>query len=394
MTTLTAAEAARDALIAWFADESANAAVAFKNAKDNGSKVIGVYCGFMPCELVRAAGAIPVSLCGNDNDAISAAEVDLPRAFCPLIKSSYGLAITDTCPYFYFSDALIGETTCDGKKKVFELLRAYKPVHVMQLPFAAGDCTDPGLSWWTNEIMRVKTFVEEQVGAEITAEALSAAIRRSNEETDLLRQVAAYFADDDPPLTWTQMLIVQDGGGFLVEQEPYFEKLRELIGILGEIHGERLRDPRPRGTRPRVMVTGTPMAPETNKVMRLAEEAGADVVCHDACSGIKMYERSIDEGIDPFEALARYTLGIPCACMSPNRGRTELLHRSVDTYRVEGVIDTVWQSCHTFNVESVEVGRYTRDVLQLPYLKLETDYSESDLGQLRTRIEAFVEQML
>lgn len=382
-----------DELIGWFREKAAWAQIDFKNAKDAGRKVVGIYCGFMPGELVRAAGAVPVSLCGNDSEAMSAAEVDLPRNFCPLIKSSYGLAITDTCPYFYFADAVIGETTCDGKKKVFELLRALKPVHVMQLPFAGGDATEPAYSWWLMEVEKVSDFVEDVAGTAITEESLSAAIRKSNEVRGLLGRVASFFAEDDPPMTWTQMLTVQDAGNFLVEQDDYIAKLGELIHALQSVADERGASPRTSHARPRVMVTGTPMSPETNKVMRLAEEAGAHVVCHDACSGVKMYDRTIDEHGDPWEALARYTLGIPCACMSPNNGRTDLLERSVETYRVQGVIDTVWQSCHTFNVESVEVGRFTRESLQLPYLKLETDYSETDIGQLRTRIEAFVEQI-
>ncbi len=144
---------------------------------------------------------------------------------------------------------------------------------------------------------------------------------------------------------------------------------------------------------PRVLVTGSPMSPETNKVMRLAEDSGARVVAHDACSGTKMFDRLVDGDGDPVDALVRYTLDIPCACMSPNDGRVELLRTSVSTYGVEGVIDTVWQACHTFNVESVIVQRACREELHVPCLKIETDYSEADEGQLRTRIEAFVEQM-
>ncbi len=135
------------------------------------------------------------------------------------------------------------------------------------------------------------------------------------------------------------------------------------------------------------------MSPETNKVMRIAEEAGALVVAHDACSGTKMFERLVDEDGEPLDALTRYTLEIPCACMSPNDGRLDLLRSSVDTYGVQGVIDMVWQACHTFNVESVLVQDACRDELHLPCMKIETDYSDADEGQLRTRIEAFVEQV-
>jgi len=87
--------------------------------------VIGFYCLYSPMEIAVAAGAIPLPLCGTRNDPIAAAENILRRNLCPLIKSSFGFAVTDTCPFFRFSDIIIGDTTCDGKKKIFELLSRY-----------------------------------------------------------------------------------------------------------------------------------------------------------------------------------------------------------------------------------------------------------------------------
>ncbi len=360
----------------------------FKAAKEAGTKVVGLYCGYIPFELVRAAGAVPVSLCGSDVEAIPAAEVELPRNFCPLIKSSYGLAITDTCPFFHFADALIGETTCDGKKKVFELLKSLKPVHVMQLPF---DVNAPrALEHWHAEIERVTEFLEGVTGQTVTDERLRDEIAYENNMRRLLQRINRTFERPVPALTWTQMLNVRSLTDFVIDRDPYVALLTELAEAV------ELADAADAATgdgRPRVLVTGTPMSPETNKVMRLAEESGARVVAHDACSGTKSFDRLIDETGDPIDALARFTLGIPCACMSPNDGRLELLRRTVDTYEVQGVIDTVWLACHTFNVESVLVQRACRDELAVPFLKIETDYSDADEGQLRTRIEAFVEQM-
>ena len=105
-----------------------------KALKDQGQRVVGVFCSFVPTELIYAAGAIPIGLCAFTEEPIPAAEAHLPRNLCPLIKASYGFALTDTCPYFYFSDFIIGETTCDGKRKMFELLDEIKPTYVMQLP--------------------------------------------------------------------------------------------------------------------------------------------------------------------------------------------------------------------------------------------------------------------
>ena len=99
-----------------------------------GGKIAGVYCIYAPGELIRAAEVVPVSLCGKKQAPIKYAEQDLPATLCPLIKSSYGYAVTDTCPFFEFSDVLIAETTCDGKKKMYEFMAHLKPLHLMHLP--------------------------------------------------------------------------------------------------------------------------------------------------------------------------------------------------------------------------------------------------------------------
>jgi benzoyl-CoA reductase/2-hydroxyglutaryl-CoA dehydratase subunit BcrC/BadD/HgdB len=366
------------------------ARIRFKEAKDTGLKVVGIYCGYIPSELVRAAGAIPVSLCGDDASVIPQAEVELPRNFCPLIKSSYGLAITDTCPFFHFSDALIGETTCDGKKKVFELLADRKPVHVMQLPYDKG--APHVLEGWRQELDRVAEFLTGVTGVVPTSRRLAEEIRYENEIRRALQRVVRTFERPRPALAWSQMLRVRSLTDFVVDREPYLALITELAEAIesADAVAEAAQPARPL---PRLLITGSPMSPETNKVMRIAEESGALVVAHDACSGTKMFDRLVDEALGPWDAIATYTLHIPCACMSPNDGRLDLLRSSVSVYGVEGVIDTVWQACHTFNVESVLVARTCREELEIPCLKIETDYSDADEGQLRTRIEAFVEQI-
>ena len=105
-----------------------------KEIKDNGGRIVGVYCSFVPQELLMAASAAAAPLCASSDEPIPAAETKLPRNLCPLIKASYGFALTDTCPYFYFSDFIVGETTCDGKRKMFELMNELKETYVMQLP--------------------------------------------------------------------------------------------------------------------------------------------------------------------------------------------------------------------------------------------------------------------
>lgn len=375
-----------DGIVDEFERHTLQTGVDLKELKDRGRRVVGLYCSYMPVELVRAAGAVPVSLCGGREQAFDVAERDLPRSFCPLIKTSYGMAVSETCPFFHFSDCIIGETTCDGKKKVFELMAGLKPVHVMQLPFRQD--APESRAFWLNQIRRAARFIEGQTGGVITETGLKAAIAEENIVRRMLMEATASFERDDPPVSWSRMLHVYHARNFMHDTARYLLLLRRLIAALDDAPPSPVRR-----LKPRILVTGTPISPASDKVMHTVEEAGGRVVCHDACSGVKAFDRTVSEEGDPFEALAERTLSIPCACMSPNAGRFDLLRRSAERYRVDGVIDTVLHACHTFNVESALVKRFVTKDLGLPYMKIETDFSESDAGQVRTRIEAFLEMV-
>lgn len=105
-----------------------------KGFKDKGGKLVGYLCTYAPLEIIDAAGAAAVGLCGTSNETVSVAETMLPQNLCPLIKSTYGFALSQKCPFTYFSDLIVGETTCDGKKKMHELLDDVKDTYVLHLP--------------------------------------------------------------------------------------------------------------------------------------------------------------------------------------------------------------------------------------------------------------------
>ena len=130
-----------------------------KELKEQGRRIVGVFCTFTPWELILAADAVAVVLCGIGDDNIPAAEVRLPKNLCPLIKASYGAAVTDKCPFFYFSDMVLAETTCDGKKKMYELMGELKHCHIMQLP--PGRYGKGALEFWKQEVISVKEDLEQ-----------------------------------------------------------------------------------------------------------------------------------------------------------------------------------------------------------------------------------------
>ena len=110
-----------------FAEQRKNSFLTMKELKDKNIPVIGAYCTYFPQEIAMAMGAVTVGLCSTSDETIPVAERDLPRNLCPMVKASYGFAVSDKCPFFYFSDVVVGETTCDGKKKKGHLSDTAKP---------------------------------------------------------------------------------------------------------------------------------------------------------------------------------------------------------------------------------------------------------------------------
>ena len=355
-------------------------------AKEEGRKVIGYYCLFSPVEIALAAGAIPVSLCGSKDDPIEKAEKVLPRNLCPLIKSSYGSAVTDTCPFFRLSDLVVGETTCDGKKKMFELLAQLRPLHILQLP--QNQDPETALPFWSYQIRKFKERIENETGTRITDEKLSDAIRLTNDERRAKKALMDLAKKRPSPVAGREILSITHQISFFMDKRKGINLIHEFID---EIQGNGQQGGSPFDTKaPRILLTGVPVGVDSDKVIRLIERAGADVVCFESCGGYKSVFL-VNENKEPLQALAEKYLATPCSIMSPNTGRYELLSEMIEEFSVDGVVDLTWQACHTYNIESYSIGRFVEEKFHLPFLHLETDYSESDTEQLRVRIEAFLE---
>ena len=356
--------------------------------QDKGRKVAGLYCLFAPVEIVRAAGAIPVSLCGKKEKPIEDAEKTLPANLCPLIKSSYGYAVTDTCPFFAASDFLIGETTCDGKKKMYEFLGRIKPLHLMHLPYSTDE--PHALRFWHEEILRFAKFVEDFTGQRIDKDHLRFQIRIHNDIRKLIRKISRFQAAARAPISGLDMMSVMETKSCFANPEEYVSLLQEFITQMEDIAASGFSPFEPDA--PRILLTGSPVGMGCEKVLRMIEECGGAVVCMENCTGIKGVDLLVEEeDKDPFLAIARRYLQIPCSCMTPNTGRKALIDTIIAEYRIDAVVDLSWQCCHTYNIESRVIGDFVENVYNLPFLHVETDYSSSDVEQLRTRIEAFLE---
>ena len=374
-----------------FADQRRNSFLAIKKLKEQGVPVVGAFCTYLPKELPRAMGAAVVGLCSVSDETIPDAEKDLPRNLCPLIKSSYGFAKTDKCPFFYFSDLVVGETTCDGKKKAYEILGEDVPMYIMDLPQMKRECD---ILKWKDEIAAFAKKVEEFTGNTITPEKLDEAIRLINNKRKALARVfEARKNPDNIPISGTDAL--------LVTQIAFFDdpaRCAEMCNKLADELEERNRQGVSvfeKGTK-RIMITGTPMAIPNWKLHHIVETSGAAVVCEEMCTGTRYFENLVEEGLptldEQFMALSKRYMKNNCSCFTPNPGRVEDILRLAKEYHVDGVIDVNLKFCCLYDTEGYSVERALREA-GIPVLGIETDYDDGDSEQLRTRIGAFVEML-
>ena len=368
--------------LTWFGKMIQNCYDYAKAAKTKGKRIVGITCEYTPRELIMAADAIPVCLCGGSAEMIPPAEEHLPANLCPLIKSTYGYHLKKANPFLEMADLVVAETTCDGKKKMYELLAESRPVYILELPQKPAD-TD-AMTHWISQLRNLKTRLEKQFGVEITDGKIRQAIGTMNRERQLRRELAAMMKSQSPALTGRQLL---DFKSIISGIDADFEQYNEALKIYKSQNPERNKN-----SCVRVLMTGVPMVHGAERVLDIIESHGGLVVCMDNCTGLKPILEDVDEkAADPIIALAEKYLRIPCSVMTKNDRRLEILRTLVAEYRPQCIIDLIWQACLTYDVESYLVKKLSEKELGLPYLRIETDYSPSDSARIALRVEALFE---
>lgn len=370
-----------------FKEKRRQAFLEIKEYKDKGNPVVGMYCAYFPTELAMAVGAIPVGLCSFANETVSAAERELPKSMCPLVKSSYGFAVEDKCPFFHFADLVIGETTCDGKKKMYELMAEFKPVFVMELPNSQ---SGKGIEFWKQEVLRTKEFFEEFFHVVITDRMIREAVHISNEIRTSLKKLYEVMKLNPAPVLGGDIQKIVTGSKYRFDFQTTPEVVDAVTAkILEEYDKGKMLE-----YRPRILVTGCPIGGDSMKIIHEIENNGGVVVAVENCSGVKTLDQMIDEEEeDIYGAIARRYLSTGCSIMTPNDNRIELLGRIIDEYQVDGVVEMVLTGCHATGAESIYIRKFVNKEKGIPYIAIDTDYSPADKGQIATRLSAFLEMI-
>ncbi len=371
-----------DGPLAWFRDMVTHNLDHATREKKVGRKVVGILCEFTPRELIMAAGGVPVCLCGGAAEMVPPAEEHLPANLCPLIKSTFGYAVQKANPFLEMADLVIAETTCDGKKKMYELLAEQYPMYVLELPQKPDD--PDALDHWVAELRKLRSHLGSTFGLEIDDDRLRAAIVAMNQERDLRRRLAWLMASDDSPLTGRELLDLKALISCIPADFEQYERALE------ELPGRKLSPPA--GDRVRVLLTGVPNPHGAERVLDIIEDSGGLVVCQESCTGLKPLMEDVDPGADdPIRALAEKYMHLPCSVMTRNELRMDFLRRLSAEFRPDCIVDLVWQTCITYDVESHFVKELAEGELGLPYLRIETDYSPSDSARIGLRVQALFE---
>ncbi|TJX13730.1 2-hydroxyacyl-CoA dehydratase [Tissierella creatinini] len=369
-----------------FTNARVNAKEEIDYLKANGRKIVGTYCSFAPREIILAAGAVPIRLTDTTSQYDNEGEKDIPRNMCTIVKSSYGAAVSGKSPYFDKVDIIIGETTCDGKKKMFEYLKNIKNTYVMQVPQKSEG--EDEYSLWKNEILRLKELLEKEFHVEITDKKIKEAIVKKNNERRTLKRLYKLWGTKPSELNSKDIHNVLFNFEYRMDSEKALEDIESLIEILEDSNVEAKQN-----KAPKILLTGCPLGEKFPTIIDLIEEAGGDLVVIETCDWMKGNEELVDESISWLDALTQKYLKVACPTMTPNTYRYENISRYIDEDEIDGVINLDLQACVPYNIESIPLKRFVNEKKDVGYINLETNMTAEEVGQVRTRIEAFVEML-
>jgi benzoyl-CoA reductase/2-hydroxyglutaryl-CoA dehydratase subunit BcrC/BadD/HgdB len=359
--------------------------------KKSGRKIIGSYCVFVPEEIVLAANATLVGLCAGADFATEEAEKILPRNTCALIKSAFGFKLGKVCPYLESADMIVGENTCDGKKKSYESFsKLVKNFYVMDLPQVK---SGEGRALIKTEYERFKSAVESLTGVLVTPESLKEGIETVNAKRAALGRLASLRNADPAPISGRDAL--------LAAQISFYDNPRRFAESVNKICDElesRIQEKQgvfPVKT-PRLLISGCPQAIPNWKLPFVVETSGAVIVGEESCVGERGFRNLTDDSGETveemMEAIVDRYFQVDCAIFTPNPQRLDHIREMAAEYKADGVIHYGLQFCQPYLMESIPIEKALKES-GLPCLTIETDYSMEDSGQLQTRIEAFIEQI-
>jgi benzoyl-CoA reductase/2-hydroxyglutaryl-CoA dehydratase subunit BcrC/BadD/HgdB len=361
-----------------------------KEAKENGMKIIGYFPGnYVPEELIIAAGAVPICLVdGGDTAPVEASLSAIPHIFCPFARTQIGERMLKRNPYYDMIDMFVAPITCQHLKKVAEIWEYYGDIEIFKLGVPHQGNNDFELEYFTDRLRVLKDRLEALTGNEITAGGINKAIELYNRMRGLLSKISLMRRDPSVPF---------DALDFVkLNHASYYADPTVMVDIL-ESASEALQGQASvaEAEAPRLILIGPNIGYGDYKLLELVTEAGGSIVIEEIYEGMRYYWSTIDTTGDPLDALAKGYLQdrVPPAFMRySTKPRFDFALKLIRDFSVSGVIWYELLGCETYDAESYYFSQKMEEQ-KIPMLILESDYGMAGVGQMKIRIEAFIEMV-
>ncbi|MDP2853050.1 MAG: 2-hydroxyacyl-CoA dehydratase family protein [Smithellaceae bacterium] len=360
-----------------------------KELHDAGKKVIGYFCCFVPDEIITAFDMVPYRIQGSQNDPIDEADALLEPMACPFARSCFNMALKGE---YDFLDGFVAPHSCDTIERMYHIWRSNKPSpfnHMINVPHMMGPSSDV---FYRKELDYFIKRLEEFSGTKLDQNKLRDAVKLYNRRRALLRELYDLRKENPPRVSGTEITKVLVAGMGI----PALEHIELVQDYIDEIKGR----PAPKADGlPRIFLWGNEI--DDIAFIRLVEECGAHAVMDDLCTGTRFFWEDVSETNDPLDGIAKRYICTHCPrSLKPQDGNRQedlesrfgYMKEFISQWQANGVIFYIVRYCDTCELEGPDLREYLNS-LKLPVLMIEDDYSTSTIGQLRTRIQAFLEMI-
>ncbi|MBW2622064.1 MAG: 2-hydroxyacyl-CoA dehydratase [Deltaproteobacteria bacterium] len=350
--------------------------------QDQGKKVVGYVCSYLPEEVLAAADILPIRITGKGVSDTSRADSYLSRVNCSFVRCCLELGLDGQ---YDFLDGAAWVNGCDHIRRCYDNWKAKNPRPFMYILPVPHKIFPEGRQWYKEEVGMFKDAVEGHFHVEITPERFSEEVSTYNQTRKLLRELYDLQACAEPSVTGTEVLKILSAGS--VMPRPEFNL------ALGEILKEAESRPGISNSKARLLINGSIM--DDPDFIENVEDLGAIVVTDTLCFGARSFWDMTDESGDPFESLIdRYYNHVSCPRMAGEyQNRLKFIKKQIERADVNGVILEHIKFC---DLHGTDNALLKKDLQKdgIATLELERQYGPlADAGRIRTRIQAFLERI-
>ncbi len=352
------------------------------SAIDSGKKVIGYFCSYVPEEIIHAAGFVPYRMRAVDSKGTSKGSIYYSSINCSFVKSCFGKALEGE---FSFLDGIVFMNGCDHLRRMYDNWRYADVSPRFRYMFVAPHLVnDTALSRYTEELKGFITGIEQFFNVRITDDALGESVKLYNKKRRLLAQLYELRKEKTTPIKGSEILNIMLSITMMPVTDA-IDLLTEVIKSAGGRNSSRSGDLR-------IFMSSGCM--EESRHLELIEECGGTIVADNFCLGSRHLDLETEEQGSPVKALARrYLTHLSCPRMMDDfKNRLVFVNDTIKQFAVDAVIAEKLKFCDLWGGEMYLMKQESRQK-NFPILLLERELYGSGEGQIRTRVQAFFEQV-